>query len=355
MPDEISPANETLELFGHEAAELAFLQAFRSGRMHHAWLITGPAGIGKASFAFRAARYVLEHPDPLDVSLALHSDLSVEPESRAARLVAAGAHPNLLHLTRPYDEKNKRLKTVITIDEVRRTQGFFGSTAGQPGWRICVVDCADDLNSSAANALLKNLEEPSDKGLYLIVCHNPGRILPTIRSRCRTLRLRSLERPAFDKTLASILQHNRKSVSPEDLDTTWAATRGSVGKALIFLMSGGIDMARGFQSLTRNFPRLNRTDLHRFAQGLAGRGQDAEKTFDLFCDLAYEFAAERIRAPGPALATKAALDAAARSNAEIARDCRIYNFDRKQAVIRMVETLAEAAVSPISHTNGHNK
>lgn len=314
--------------------------------MHHAWLITGTTGIGKATFAFRAARYLLEHPDPSDPALALHSDLSVEAGSRAAAKVAAGAHPNLLHLSRPYDEKNKRFKTEIPVDEVRRTQAFFGTTAAEEGWRICIVDSADELNKNAANALLKTLEEPSDKGLYLIVCHNPGRILPTIRSRCRTLGLRPLSSDDLARSVRRLLEAVDMPVSDEDLGVTLQASRGSVGKALTFLSSGGVEVATGFGAISDRFPAIDRSVLHRFAQTLAGR--DAEKQFDLFCELAVELATDRIRAPDCELHEKIGLVDAGQAVTEIARESRIYNLDRKQTVIRMIETLAQATVSPIS-------
>lgn len=346
MIDTVPAPNEAVDLTGHEAAELMFLDAYRSGRMHHAWLITGPAGIGKATFAFRAARYLLEHPDAGDPALALHSDLSVDAGSRVAAKVAAGAHPNLLHLSRPFDEKNKRFKSEIPVDEVRRTQAFFGTTAAEEGWRICVIDSADELNKNAANALLKTLEEPTDKGLYLIVCHNPGRILPTIRSRCRTLGLRPLSPDDLARRVRTLLEAGDRMVSDEDLATTLQASWGSVGKALTFLGSGGVEVAAGFKAMSDRFPALDRSMVHRFAQTLAAR--DAERQFDLFCELAVELATDRIRSPDCGLHEKIGLVEAGQAVTEIARESRIYNLDRKQAVIRMLETLAQATVSPIS-------
>lgn len=350
MLDDIPPPNVTTTLRGHEHAERLFLDAFRGQRMHHAWLITGPAGIGKATFAFRAARYVLEHPDQSDPTIGLHSDLSVNSDSRAAAKVAAGAHPNLLHLKRPYDEKSKKFKTEIPVDEVRKTQSFFGTTAAERGWRICLVDSADELNKNAANALLKTLEEPTDKGLFLIVCHNPGRILPTIRSRCRTLPLRELSREDLGKTVHTLLEHNGHAVSEDDLAKTLDVSRGSVGKALTFLSSGGVEVVDGFRRMIGQFPAIDRSELHRFAQSLASR--DAEKQFDLFCDIAGEMTTDKVRLPNVPLAEKVRWVEAERSMTKIAQDCLVFNLDRKQAVIRMVETLAEAAVSQISHASG---
>lgn len=333
-------------LFGHAKAEAGFLDAFRSGRFHHAWLITGPAGIGKATFAFRAARYLFEHPDPSEPGLALHADLSVDAASPSFAKVAAGAHPNLLHLTRPYDDKAKRLKTEIPVDLVRRTQTFFGTTAAEEGWRICIVDSADDLNANAANTLLKNLEEPTARGLYLIVCHNPGRLLPTIRSRCRVLRMTGLDRNDLDRAVRTALEAQNLTVPEDDLVSALEASRGSVGKALIFLESGGLDVMKGLKELAARFPTIDRRDLHGLAQSLAAR--EAESRYDLFCDLAYDLAADRVRSNDNALGSRLRWSQAGQDILEIGRQSRIFNLDRKQAVIQIVETLAGAAGSPIS-------
>ena len=173
--------------FGDPAPEQKLLDAFRSGRMHHAWLIGGPKGIGKATLAYRFARFVLAHPDPKSDAVAAARDLAVAEANPAFRKVASRAHPNLLVLERPYDEQGKRFKTKVAVDEIRKTVSFFGSTGGEDNWRIAIVDPADDMNDSSANALLKILEEPPARSLFLIVAHAPGRSLATIRSRCRRL------------------------------------------------------------------------------------------------------------------------------------------------------------------------
>jgi DNA polymerase-3 subunit delta' len=133
------------DLVDQVAAERTLLEAYRSGRIHHGWILGGPKGIGKATLAFRFARFVLAHPDPRAPEVRAASDLSVDMESAVARRIAGGAHGDLLHLRRPWDEKNKRFKTDLPIDEIRRTVSFFGSTAGEGGWRLAIVDAADDL------------------------------------------------------------------------------------------------------------------------------------------------------------------------------------------------------------------
>src|SRR5947209_6857062 len=182
---------ETSILAGHREAEAALLSAYRSGRIAHAWLLGGPQGIGKATLAYRMARFVLSHRDPHAPAVHAAESLWVDPDAAVARHVTAGAHGGLLTLERSANDKGV-MRTVITVDETRETISFFGSTAAVEGWRVCIVDTVDELNPNAANALLKILEEPPQQSLFLLTSHAPARVLPTIQSRCRKLPLRSL-------------------------------------------------------------------------------------------------------------------------------------------------------------------
>src|ERR1700686_3745284 len=182
---------QTAALFGHRDAEAALLSAYGSGGIPHAWLIGGAAGIGKATLAYRMARFVLAHRNPLAPEVQRAETLSVDPSEPTSRHVAAGAHGGLLTLERSLNDKGV-MRTVITVDETRETISFFGSTAAVEGWRVCIVDTVDELNPNAANALLKVLEEPPQQSLFLLVSHAPARVLPTILSRCRKLLLRPL-------------------------------------------------------------------------------------------------------------------------------------------------------------------
>ncbi len=190
--DVLAP-RQTSVLFGHTEAEIALLDSYRQGRIPHAWLIGGPPGIGKATLAYRLARFVLAHPDPSAPEVQNAKSLGVSPEHLVARRVAAQAQADLLVLERVINEQTGKLYTVIRVDDVRRTVSFFGSTAGAGGWRIAIVDAVDDLQREGANALLKVLEEPPERTLLLLISHAPGRELATIRSRCRRLLLRPLD------------------------------------------------------------------------------------------------------------------------------------------------------------------
>ena len=189
--DEAAPPRVTGKLFGHGGTEGALLAAYRGGRVPHAFMLIGQKGIGKATLAYRLARFVLAHPDPAAASVHTVTSLAVDPDHPVARRVAAQAHGDLLVLERTPNEKGV-LRQQIAVDDVRRTISFFGATAGEGGWRIAIVDAVDELNRAGANALLKVLEEPPERALLLLVCHSASRVLPTLRSRCSVLAMRPL-------------------------------------------------------------------------------------------------------------------------------------------------------------------
>src|SRR4030081_2254143 len=225
------PPRETTALSGHGEAETALLDAYRSGRIPHAWLIGGTLGIGKATLAYRMARFVLAHRDPLAPDVEDAKTLSVDPSHPVARHVAAGAHGGLLTLERTLNDKGV-MRTVITVDETRETISFFGSTAAVEGWRVCIVDTVDELNANAANALLKVLEEPPRQSLFLLVSHAPARVLPTIQSRCRKLPLRPL---AVDDVIRAAAEAGQIPRDAPWLVEAAKAAEGSVARTLTLL------------------------------------------------------------------------------------------------------------------------
>src|SRR2546423_11742769 len=255
-------------LFGHAEAEQVLLEAYRSGRIPHAWLIGGPSGIGKATLAYRMARFVLANPDPTAPAVRKATSLRLPDDDRTVRRIAAQGHPDLLVLERVVNEKTGKLYTVIRVDDVRRTVPFFGSTAGEGGWRVCIVDTADELQyPQAANALLKILEEPPRNALLLLISHAPARLLPTIRSRCRRLSLRPLS--ADDVARAAALALNRDAEDPE-LREASALSEGSVGRALTLLEGPALALRKRVVDLLDRLPMVDPQSLHALGDALGG-------------------------------------------------------------------------------------
>lgn len=232
---------ETFDLFGQDVVLGRAARALRAGRPPSAWLITGAPGVGKATLAYRIARYLLAY----GATDAGGTDLSVPPDDVAARQMVAQSHPGLLVLKRAINPKTGKLMTVLSVEEVRRLADFFGMTSGAGGWRVAILDTADDMNDNAANALLKMLEEPPAQAMLLLLSNTPGRLLPTIRSRCQRLDLRPLEPDVLDRALARHL--------PEmDSGERAALARlsgGSLGGALRLASGDGADLAQEADNL----------------------------------------------------------------------------------------------------------
>jgi DNA polymerase III subunit delta' len=285
VPDQVPGAphpRETLRLIGQDEAETAFLTAYASERLHHGWLLTGPAGVGKATLAWRIARFLLAAPaaqeDGLFGAPPPPETLDIAPDHPIAHRILAGADPGLAAITRSVNDKTGRLRDEIVVDDIRKLNRFFGLSAADGGRRVVIVDAADEMNTSAANALLKMLEEPPARTTLLLISHQPSRLLPTIRSRCRTLRLSPLSAPdmqsALDQSGAEL------AGNPDHLA---ALASGSVGAALRLLNLGGLDIYNELIGLLNTMPRLDRSRALSLAEAAAQR--KAADRFDLLLNL----------------------------------------------------------------------
>ena len=328
------PRRRTL-LLGHEDAEESLLRTYHSRRLHHAWLISGPRGIGKATLAYRFARFLLRHPNPSEAADTLY----VDPEDPVFRRVAAGTHPDLFVVERDFDLRTGRLKSETGVDIARLATGFFSRSAAEGGWRICIVDPADDLNLESANALLKVLEEPPRQSIFLLVSNRPGMLLRTIRSRCVRLSVGPLEQQQVIEVLRNVLVAN--APSGQDLALAAELSAGSPGRALELLGSGGARTFAEFHGIIADLPRLDRRKALALADKLQSRM--AEEDFGIFCQLLTGWIAERAR--GEALSATSAAQRWVEVYTELSHSIRqtnALNLDRRQLVMHALEALQAA-------------
>ncbi|MEM0948093.1 MAG: DNA polymerase III subunit delta' [Pseudomonadota bacterium] len=265
-------------VFGQSNAEQTFLETYAAGRVHHAWLISGPRGVGKATLAWRIARFLLAEP-PKDGGLfgetPAPATLDTDQEHPVVRRTRALSEPRLFLLRRGWDDKTKRLRAEITVDETRKLHGFFAMSAPDGGRRVVIVDAADEMNVSAANAILKLLEEPPANATLLLVCHRPARLLPTIRSRCRELRCA----PLLPQDVADAL-------AQAGMDQTDAALAelagGSAGVALSLAAEDGARLYADIMDLVATAPAMDRNRATKLADSAAGRGKEARRDLILY-------------------------------------------------------------------------
>jgi len=288
LPDDPLAPRENPELLGHREAEGILSDAFGSGRLAHAWMISGPEGIGKATLAYRFARFVfaggggrpreesetgqgifgdgLRLDDPEEKADSLY----ISPEHPVFCRVASGGHVDLKAVVCTVNEKTGKLRTEIVVDDVRSVGQFFSLTAGEGGWRVAIIDKADEMNPNAANALLKILEEPPRRSLLLLVSDNPGRLLPTIRSRCRKLALQ----PLSGDLVASLTAAGLPGLDAGDAPLLAHLAEGSPGRALALVAEGGLDLYRDMTGLLETLPDLDVVAVHAFGARLGKSGAD---------------------------------------------------------------------------------
>ena len=302
--DDVPHPRMTPNLFGHTAAEQELVAAFASGRMHHGLLLAGPEGVGKATLAYRFARHMLADPGERDP---FGQSLEVAAETTAARQVKALSHPGLLVIRRAWDPKAKRFTASIPVDEVRRIKSFLGHTSAAGANRVVIVDTADELNLNAANALLKSLEEPPARTCFLLLAAAPGRLLPTIRSRCRVLDLRSLGEADLRRAAqAALMTSEHEAPGAAEWARLVQLSHGSVRRLLVLWMRDGLKLQERLDTLFATLPRIDWGLVHTLGDEL-GSVASADR-FETFYDLLLQHIAGLVRAgAGVALDTPSAV------------------------------------------------
>lgn len=328
------PSENTVLLGQDNAADLV-AGAYAAGKLPHALLLAGPRGIGKATLAYRLAYHLLKHPSREAAPAVLEP---VDPTSALFRQIAQGAHPAILHLTRPFDEKAKKFKTVVSVDEIRRVNRFLSMTSHDGSYRVVIVDAADDMNRSAANALLKSLEEPPSRTIFLLIAHSLGALLPTIRSRCQIVRLLPLQPSRLVEAMEAVgVPLPNDAVGRERL---LARAGGSVRSAILLSAFRGLEILAAVDDIAAS-KVLDLGMAQRLAETVGGR--DQEIRFDMMNDYVLDRTAD------------AASVAAQQGRADLANglsraweqmriaitDTDTYNLDRKQHTLTLMLQLHE--------------
>ena len=324
---------DTRNLYGHTDAEAAVLAAWTQKRLPHAILIGGPTGLGKATLAYRIARFVLAQAGaarPPD-------SLAVPPDHPASRQISAQSHPDLLVLRRQLNPETEKLRTEIRVDDIRRTVPFFGSTPAFGGYRVAIVDSAEELNRNGANALLKVLEEPPASSLLLIVSNAPGRLLPTIRSRCRRVLLRPLSAENVARAVTDLAETNDE-IPRDRINEASAASGGSVRHAVELLLEEGLEVRSLTTDLLARLPTIDGEDLHTLGDRIR-RNEELTIFAETVGDWLAAAATDTAQPPARLARLATAWEKVRRATVE----AEVFNLDRKPLVFQVFSTLAEAS------------
>ena len=328
----------TTFLAGHSLAERALLDSYRSDRLHHAWLIGGPQGVGKATLAWRFAKFLLAQSDGLQTSPLPAETLAVDPADAAVQRIVAGTHSDVVLLERQWNEKTKKLFSEIRVDDVRRTIGTFQRASSAGGYRVCIIDTAEDLNRSSANALLKLIEEPPPRSLFLILAHRPSQVMPTLLSRCRRLILSALE-PAEVAAAVTRLGGEWAALSPDQIAAAAARSRGSVGRALELLSGNRLEREAAVQTVLGQLPKVDWRAVHSLADTVGTSDEAFAATFGAVLEWLDAQVHSRAGAQRPRdLAAYAEAWARARA---AAREAEVLNLDKRPVLLGIFADLAE--------------
>lgn len=344
--EEASPESDTLsgaphprfniDLFGHQHAEAELLEAFQSGKLPHAWIIGGEKGIGKASLAWRFAKFLLANPRFDAPAVVAATSLAVPEENAVVHRVHSLGHGDVQVLRREWNEKTKKPFSDIRAEDVRKAVHMFQFAASEGGYRIVILDCAEDLNATSANALLKMIEEPPERSLFLIVSHQPNRILPTIRSRCRMLLLQ----PLSPENCVKAVSHFATHAAPQDIERACALAGGSVSRAMKLISGKSLDVNIRLGALLNRLPRVDWREVHAIADAVSQRANEEE--FETLVDCVLDWLHVQIHKEAPA-AARAAFAEAWDKFSQLVRQNEAYNLDRRALVLASISELAQAA------------
>ncbi|NVJ99085.1 MAG: DNA polymerase III subunit delta' [Alphaproteobacteria bacterium] len=353
----------TTAVFGHEAAERELLAAYNSERMHHAWLISGPKGIGKATLAWRFAKFLLTRPND-EGGPGLFGDelpqettsLDVDPADPGLQRILSGGHSGIAVAERTENEKTGKLRNDIVIDDVRKLISFYTQTSSDGGWRVAIVDAADEMNVNASNALLKLLEEPPAKSILLLVAHSPGKLLPTIKSRCRSLKLKTLS----EDSVKAVLVNRFPALSTEDIQILARLSGGAPGKAIDLAERGGVALYKEMAQHLVGLPRLDIPNIHALAGRLAAPKADAE--YRLFVEMLLGWIERLVRQMASGIPTNDVMQGESAEMTRISALCSLdrwldlwekmgrlvgradaVNLDRKQILVHMFASIGTLA------------
>jgi DNA polymerase-3 subunit delta' len=336
---ELPHPRETQVLFGQEEAEAALLDAYATGRLPQAWILGGPEGIGKATLAWRFARFLLAHPDPTAGAVAIAKNLDVPESHPAARQIVALAHSDVFLLRREWNDKAKKHFSEIRVDDVRRANHIFQQAAAGQGYRICILDSAEDLTRSAANALLKLIEEPPPRSVFLIIAHRPGRILPTIRSRCRMLHLQPLSPVALARAIDQFPV--TAEAEPDLRQMAIERAGGSVREALKRIDGEAARLQERIEALLVRLPEVDWRDVHKLADTISQRESVTEyeaviaTVFDWLNEEVVRGAGQGPRRLAPYAEVWEKLGAAV-------RETEALNLDKRPLILSLFADLANA-------------
>ncbi|QEE09312.1 DNA polymerase III subunit delta' [Bartonella kosoyi] len=321
----LSPSQNNV-IFGHEDVRDFLTQMLKEERLHHALLFEGEYGIGKATLAFHLAWNIL--------SSQKGNFLEPDPHSIPWRQITQGSHPGLLYISRRFDIKTQKFKTGILIDDIRDIMHFLSRTSQDNGWRIVIIDSADDMNRNAANALLKILEEPPTKTLFIIITHSLGKLLPTIHSRCQKISFRPLNHDEMQKVITHIFT-NQDLPDEKTIEMIIKKSKGSPRKAALLIRHGGLEIIKTIDALLEQ-PVCNTTIVHTLAQTFSSVSSPFQ--FQQFCDEILD----KVQQKAITLVEKGNLFLSkkyAQKWQEIHREIeeiQLFNLDKKQFVINLL-------------------